>query len=54
MKKIILLMLLTLVYINVKAQTIDQIRTKASSGDAYSQYLMGWSYANGANGVKSD
>lgn len=54
MKKVIMLMLLTLVYFNVKAQTIDQIRTKASSGDAYSQYLMGWSYANGANGVKSD
>lgn len=51
MKKIIVFLLLSLCLINVRAQSIDQIRNKANSGDAYSQYLMGWSYANGTNGV---
>lgn len=54
MKKIFVLMLLVMCIFNVTAQTIDQIRSKADAGDAYSQYLMGWSYANGANGVKAD
>ena len=43
MKKIIVFLLLSLCFINVRAQSIDQIRNKANSGDAYSQYLMGWS-----------
>ena len=51
MKKIFVLMLLVMCIFNVTAQTIDQIRCKADAGDAYSQYLMGWSYAYGANGV---
>jgi len=54
MKKIIVLMLLAMCAFNVTAQTIEQIRSKADAGDAYSQYLMGWSYANGSNGVKAD
>ena len=53
MKKIFVLMLLVMCIFNVTAQTIDQIRSKADAGDAYSQYLMGWSYANGANGVNT-
>lgn len=50
MKKAIMMMLLTLVCFNVKAQ-IEQIIRKANAGDVYSQYLVGWSYANGANGA---
>lgn len=50
MKKIIVLMLLTLLCFNAKAQ-IEQIIRKANAGDVYSQYLAGWSYANGSNGA---
>ena len=40
-----------LISVGVSAQSLDQIRSKANSGDAESLYLMGWSYANGANGA---
>ena len=36
------------------AQNIQQIREKADKGDAYSQYLMGYSYNNGINGAVID
>lgn len=45
---------MSLCFININSQSIEQVRDKANSGDAYSQYLMGWSYANGANGVKKN
>lgn len=35
------------------AQNIQQIMDKAKAGDAYSQYLLGWSYANASNGIAS-
>lgn len=54
MKKLMFILTAMLFSINVGAQSLDQIRAKANSGDAYSQYLMGWSYANGANGAKQD
>lgn len=54
MKKLILFMVLMLVNINISAQSIEQIRAKAETGDAYSQYLMGFSYTNGLNGLKRD
>ena len=38
----------------VNAQNIQQIREKADKGDAYSQYLMGYSYYNGINGAVKD
>lgn len=38
--------------ISISAQSIGLIRAKAETGDAYSQYLMGFSYANGLNGLK--
>ncbi len=47
-----LILTMMLVCVCVSAQSLDQIRAKANSGDAYSQYLMGWSYANGAYGAK--
>lgn len=54
MKKLMFILTAMLFCINVSAQSLDQIRSKANSGDAYSQYLMGWSYANGANGASHD
>ena len=54
MKKFLIMMALAVFCLNASAQSIEQIRSKADAGDAYSQYLMGWSYANGANGVRSD
>ena len=54
MKKFLIMMVLAVFCLNTSAQSIEQIRSKADAGDAYSQYLMGWSYANGANGVRGD
>lgn len=54
MKKFLIMMALAVFCLNASAQSVEQIRSKADAGDAYSQYLMGWSYANGANGVRSD
>lgn len=45
---------LMLLCIKVSAQSLEEIRAKANSGDAHFQYLMGWSYANGANGAKQN
>lgn len=52
MRKLMFLLAVMFLSITVNALTLEQIRAKANSGDAYSQYLMGWSYANGANGAK--
>lgn len=54
MKKFLIMMVLAVFCLNATAQSIEQIRSQADAGDAYSQYLMGWSYANGANGVRRD
>lgn len=54
MRKLFVLMALVLTIGVSYAQNIQQIRTKAEQGDAYSQYLMGYSYNNGVNGVVKD
>ena len=54
MKKLLTLMALVLSFGFANAQNIQQIREKANKGDAYSLYLMGYSYANGVNGVTQD
>lgn len=54
MKKLLMMLTLAIFCLNVCAQSFEQIRNKANSGDAYSQYMMGWSYANGENGVSRD
>ena len=54
MKKLLVLMVLALSIGFANAQDIQQIKKKADSGDAYSQYLMGYSYNNGVNGVVQD
>ena len=54
MKKLLTLVALVLSFSFANAQNIQQIREKADKGDAYSLYLMGYSYANGANGVTQD
>lgn len=54
MRKLFVLLIMSVALLNVSAQSIEKIRSKADAGDVYSQYLMGWSYANGANGVKPD
>ena len=54
MKKFLIIMVLVAFCLNASAQSIEQIRSKADAGDAYSQYLMGRSYANGTNGVHED
>lgn len=54
MKKFLVMMVLAVFCLKASAQSIEQIRSNADAGDAYSQYLMGWSYANGANGVGYD
>ena len=51
MKKLFILLALTISIVSVNAQNIQQIQGKADGGDAYSQYLMGYSYNNGVNGV---
>jgi hypothetical protein len=54
MKRLVLCLTALLLCITVGAQSLEEIRAKASTGDAYFQYLLGWSYANGANGVSLD
>ena len=54
MKKVLALMALVLSFGLANAQNIQQIREKADKGDAYSQYLMGYSYNNGVNGATQD
>ena len=54
MKRLFALMALVLTIGFANAQTIQQIREKADKGDAYSQYLMGYSYHNGINGAVHD
>lgn len=54
MRKFLLLLSLILIGINVDAQSLSQIRIRANEGDAYSQYLMGFNYANGLEGLKRD
>ena len=54
MKKLLVLMVLALSIGFANAQDIQQIKKKADNGDAYSQYLMGYSYNNGVNGVVQD
>lgn len=54
MKKILALMALVLSIGIANAQSIQQIREKADKGDAYSQYLMGYSYNKGINGATQD
>lgn len=54
MKKLLTLVALVLSIGFANAQNIQQIREKADKGDAYSLYLMGYSYANGVNGVVED
>ena len=54
MRRIVLFLVLMLIGINADAQTLAQIRAKDREGDAYSQYLMGFNYANGLNGLKRD
>lgn len=54
MKKSLFLLASAFFCLCINSQSLNQIRSKADSGDAYSQYLMGWSYANGANGLRPD
>lgn len=54
MKRLFALMALVLTIGFANAQTIQQIREKADKGDAYSQYLMGYSYHSGINGAVQD
>ncbi len=54
MKKILALMALGFSIGIANAQSIQQIREKADKGDAYSQYLMGYSYNKGINGATQD
>lgn len=54
MKRLFALMALVLSIGFASAQDIQQIREKADKGDAYSQYLMGYSYNNGVNGANQD
>ena len=54
MKKLLVLMALVMSVGFTNAQNIQQIREKADKGDAYSQYLMGYSYNNGINGAVID
>lgn len=54
MKKIFMIIVLALSCMNICAQTIEEIRNKANAGDAYNQYLLGRSYANGENGLRAD
>lgn len=51
---LIFLTLIFLVTINVHAQSLVQIKSKANEGDAYSQYLIGFNYANGLEGLSRD
>ncbi|MCH5307542.1 MAG: caspase family protein [Prevotella sp.] len=52
MKKLLALMALALSIGTTNAQNIQQIQEKADKGDVYSQYLMGYNYHNGVNGIK--
>lgn len=54
MKRLILCLTALLLCITVGAQSLEDIRGKAKAGDANSQYLMGFYYANGLNGLKRD
>lgn len=54
MKRLFALMALVLSIGLASAQNIQQIREKADKGDAYSQYLLGYSYNNGENGATKD
>ena len=54
MKRLVAMMALALSVGFASAQDIRQIREKADKGDAYSQYLMGYSYNNGTNGAIFD
>ena len=46
MRKLLLFLTASLFCLHVGAQTLQEIQAKAESGDVYSQYFMGWSYAN--------
>ena len=54
MKRLVAMIALALSVGFASAQDIRQIREKADKGDAYSQYLMGYSYNNGINGAVID
>lgn len=42
MKKLFLLLVLAFLCLSINSQSFESIRSKANSGDAYSQYLMGY------------
>lgn len=54
MKKLFAIIALVLSIGYANAQDIQQIQEKANKGDAYSQYLMGYSYGHGIHGAIQD
>ena len=56
LKAIAVFLLSTLFSFECYAQieNINAVRKKAEAGNAQSQYLLGWAYGNGRNGVEQD
>lgn len=54
MKKLLFFIVFVMVFVVSNAQDINEIKLKADKGDAEAQYLMGYNYSHGLDGLAKD